>query len=302
MEGLIQRYVRRVVVADPVGLARVRGRGAIFVGNHQVQIESLIITNLLAGLFDTPVVTMANAKHEERWIGWLLRTLFSYPGCIDPDLIVYFDQKRPDSMFKILENMKPDLAAGRRSFFVHPEGTRSQSCRDPVMKISSLFLDMALELNLPVVPVRFSGGLPVEPISGKLDFPFDHGSQDYIIGAPILPDELRGLAYGERGPRVVAAMNALGPAAQQERPNTTDPAFAGLVHEWQEQTGTSEVEATLFRILQELEHVGPEAASLIEGARRGVLNVGSDPKSLWLAELARHLYGPKGPRVEVDSV
>jgi hypothetical protein len=54
-------------------------------------------------------------------------------------------------------------------------------------------------------------------------------------------------------------------------------------------------------MLQELEHVGPEAASLIEGARSGVLEVGSDPKSLWLAEFARHLYGPKGPRVEVEA-
>jgi len=282
-------------------LTALRGRSAIFVGNHQVQIESLIVTNLLAGLFGTPVVTMANAKHEERWIGWILRTLFTYPGCSDPNLIVYFDQKRPDSMFKILEDLKPDLAEGRRSFFVHPEGTRSQSCRDPVMKISSIFLDLALELDLPVVPVRFTGGLPVECISGKLDFPIGHCSQDYMIGTPIFPDELRGLAYGERGPRVLAAMNALGPPAQQEQPHEADPAFADLVEQWQQQTGASEVEATLFRILQELEDAGPEAASLIEGARRGVLEVGSDPKSLWLAELARHLYGPKGPRVAVEA-
>jgi hypothetical protein len=38
---------------------------------------------------------------------------------------------------------------------------------------------------------------------------------------------------------------------------------------------------------------------LIEGARRGELRVGADPKSIWLAELAKRLYGPEGPRVEV---
>jgi 1-acyl-sn-glycerol-3-phosphate acyltransferase len=300
-EGLIQRYVGRVVVEDPAALAKLRGRGVIFVGNHQVQIESLLITNILSAVLGTPVVTMANAKHEQRWIGWILRTLFSYPGCRDPESILYFDQSKPDSMFEILAMLKPDLASGRRAFFVHPEGTRSQSCREPMMKISSLFLDLALELELPIVPVRFAGGLPVEPVSGKLEFPIGHCHQDYIIGAPISPDELRQLAYAERGRVVLEAMNALGPALELEQPNAADPAFSRLVALWQGETAASEVEAVFFRILQEVEDPGTEVTSLIEGARRGELALEMDPKSVWLAELARRLYGPDGPKVEIGT-
>jgi 3-hydroxymyristoyl/3-hydroxydecanoyl-(acyl carrier protein) dehydratase/1-acyl-sn-glycerol-3-phosphate acyltransferase len=300
-EGLIQRYVGRLVVEDPEGLAGLRGRGAIFVGNHQVQIESLLITIVLSGLLGTPVVTMANAKHEQRWIGWLLRTLFSYPGCRDPGSILYFDQSKPGSMQETLARLKPDLAAGRRAFFLHPQGTRSQSCREPMTKISSLFLDLALELELPIVPVRFAGGLPVQPVSGKLEFPVGHCHQDYTIGAPISPETLRDLEYGERSRHVLSAMNALGPAPQHERPNASDPTFSKLVKQWQNETGASEIDATFLRILLEVEDKGPEATSLVEGARRGALRVGSDPKSIWLAELARRLYGPDGPRVEVGT-
>ncbi len=300
-EGLIQRYVGRVVIEDPVGLARLRGRGAIFVGNHQVQIESLLITNILASLIETPVVTLANAKHERGWIGWLLRSLFSYPGCRDPKSIVYFDRSKPDSMFEILASLKPDLASGRRGFFVHTAGTRSQGCREPLRTISSLFLDLALELELPIVPVRFSGGLPVEPISGKLEFPIAHCAQEYTIGAPILPETLRGLAYGERGRHVLSAMNSLGAPLEHEQPNAPDRAFTRLVAKWQTETGTSEIEATFFRVLQELEQPGPEMTRLLEGARAGRLRLAADPGSAWLAELARRLYGPAGPRVEVEA-
>jgi acyl transferase domain-containing protein/3-hydroxymyristoyl/3-hydroxydecanoyl-(acyl carrier protein) dehydratase/1-acyl-sn-glycerol-3-phosphate acyltransferase len=300
-EGLIQRYVERVVVEDPAAFAALRGRGAIFVGNHQVQIESLLITNILSALIDTPVVTMANAKHEQRWIGWILRTLASYPGCRDSESVLYFDQSKPDSMFEILADLKPDLASGRRAFFVHPQGTRSQTSGDPVTRISSLFIDLALELELPIVPVRFAGGLPVEPVSGKLEFPIGHAAQHYTIGAPIPPDALRDLAYVERGRHVLSAMNALGKRHASEQPNPSDPAFSALVGQWEQQTGASEIEATFLRILQEIENPGPEAQQLIDGARQGVLRVGGDPKSIWLAEFAKRLYGSTGPRVEIGT-
>jgi acyl transferase domain-containing protein/3-hydroxymyristoyl/3-hydroxydecanoyl-(acyl carrier protein) dehydratase/1-acyl-sn-glycerol-3-phosphate acyltransferase len=300
-EGLIQRYVGRFVIEDPDAFAALRGRGAIFVGNHQVQIESLLVTNILSALTGTSVVTMANAKHEQSWIGWILRAFSAYPGYRDPESVLYFDQSMPGSMFELLGNLEPDLASGRCAFFVHPQGTRSQSCREPVTKISSLFLDLALEQELPIVPVRIAGGLPVQPVFGKLEFPIAHCPQDYTIGAPISFEELRDLAYAERGRHVLSALNSLGRPHYREEPNAADPVFSALVKDWQKETGTSEIEATFFQILQEVEHPGPQTLSLVDGARQGVLRVGEDPKSVWLAELARRLYGPAGPRVEIGT-
>ncbi len=297
-DGLLQRYVGRVLLEDPESFESLKGRGAIFVGNHQVQIESLLITHMLSALMDTQVVTLANAKHEQRWIGWLLQTLASYPGSKDPQSILYFDQSRPDTMFELLKQLKPEVANGTRVLFLHPQGTRSQSCTEPVTKISSIFLDLAIELDVPIVPVRISGGLPVKPILGKLEFTSGHTRQDYTIGAPISAQELGGLGYKERGQRVLAALNSLGATRNCEEPNPTDAQFSASVAAWQKQTGASEIESTFLRVLQEAPVKGKETQWLIDGIESGSAQLGTDPKSMWLGSLATQLYGPKGPRIE----
>ena len=296
-DGLMQRFVRRVVVADPDAFAALKGRSAIYVANHQVQIESLLITNILSALAAKSVVTMANAKHEARWIGWILGRLFTYPGCRDPKSIVYFDPNAPASMADILAGLKPELARGERSFFVHCDGTRSRSCRTPVQRMGSLFLDMAIELDVPVVPMRFVGGLPVEPMEGKAEFPFDMGSQDYFIGAPVTARELRELPYRERARRVITAINELGVGNDVEQPLPADIAFRDSVRAWSEETGAAPVEAAFYRVLEALAAPGAETRSLVEGAARGELVVEDTETGRWLAPFARALYGPKGPRV-----
>ena len=162
-------------------------------------------------------------------------------------------------------------------------------------------LDLAIELRIPIVPIRISGGLPVQPVLEKLEFPVAHCAQDYRVGVPIFPEELAGLAYGERGRRVLAAINGLGPPLKHEKPNTSDPGFSARVKQWQREPGASEVEATFFRVLQEVPLAGPELLRLVEGARHRVLQLGSDSMSVWLGTLAGKLYGPKGPRVEIEA-
>jgi hypothetical protein len=290
-EGLMRRFVHRVVVEDPVSFATLEDRSAVFLGNHQVQIESLLITNILGGLTGRPVATLSNAKHEKRWIGWILRHLFSHPNSRDPGSTVYFDQSRPESMLEILDGLKPDLAAGRRSFFVHTQGTRGQSCRETVTKLSSTFLDLAVDLDLPVVPVRFCGGLPIEPITGKLDFPHGYAAQDYRIGQAIEAAELRALPYGERGPRVMNAINGLGPNAADEVPHTSDPRFADGVTRWQASTGVSEVEAVFFRVLQEVPDPSPDTRMLLDRAQYDDVIKADGGEDRWLSDLADRLTG-----------
>ena len=297
--GLMQRFVRRVVVTDPEAFAAQRGRSAIFVANHQVQIESLLVTNILSALTAKPLVTLANAKHEGRWIGWILGRLFAYPGCRDPESIVYFDPNAPESMADILARVKPKLGDGSRSFFVHVDGTRSRSCRTPVARLGSLFLDMAIELDVPVVPVRFVGGLPVAPIEGKAEFPVGMGRQDYFVGEVIAAEKLRALPYRDRARHVIAAINDLGVANELEEPLPGDAAFAASVDDWSRRTGTSPVEATFFRVLETMENPGAETRALLDGAARGELVVADDSAGRWMASFARALYGRKGPAVRI---
>ncbi|MEE8524918.1 MAG: hypothetical protein V3T72_13370, partial [Thermoanaerobaculia bacterium] len=193
------------------------------------------------------------------------------------------------------------LRCGDRSVMVHCEGTRSLTCRQPVQKLSGAFLDAAVAAEVPVVPVRFAGGLPVEPLTERIDFPFGCGQQDVRIGRPLLPDELAGLDYGQRRKTVMAAINALGPSAAEEVPLPQDPEFAAAVDEWRRATGVPLANAILYRTLETVAGPCPETLRLREAARSGCLTISDDPKDRWLAELAMRLFGERAPKIEIKS-
>jgi hypothetical protein len=193
------------------------------------------------------------------------------------------------------------MAATGRSLMVHVEGTRSLTCRRPAQKMSGTFIDLALKLGSPIVPVRFAGGLPVEPLAVRTEFPVGMGRQDVFLGPPIDPDLLRPLNYGERRDRVMAAINALGPPNEVEEPLAPDPALEAAIRRWATETGATLGHATFYRILECLPSPSPAVATLLEGARAGVLRLPATAEGRWLAELARRLFGERGPRVVVED-
>ncbi len=301
VEGLLRRYVGSLRITDPAAFAALRGRGAVFVANHQVQIESILVTHILSALTEVPVTTVANAKHERRWIGWLLGRLFGYPGVESPGVIRYFDQSDPGSMLEILGSLAPAMERGERSFFAHTAGTRSQRAGDPVHRLSSVFVDIAVHHSLPMVPVRFVAGLPLDPIEGKLEFPYRHTSQLYFVGSPIQPERLAGLPYKERRDLVLTALNSTGPALDTDAPGAPDALFEQRVDAWRARTGAGEVEAVFFCILQEVPEPSEETARLLEAAASGTLVVGAGPHEEWLAGVAERLFGEHGPKVERNA-
>jgi 3-oxoacyl-(acyl-carrier-protein) synthase/3-hydroxymyristoyl/3-hydroxydecanoyl-(acyl carrier protein) dehydratase/1-acyl-sn-glycerol-3-phosphate acyltransferase len=296
--ALLRRYVRSLVVAAPTAHAALAGRSVLYLANHQTQIESWLATIALSYHGGAPVVTVANAKHRARWVGWLRDSLFAHPGARDPDNIAYFDKGRPESLPEVLRTLAEDVRRRGSSILVHAEGTRQRSARQPMRQVSSLLIDLALELDLPIVPVRFRGGLPVDNVSDKLEFPFGHAAQEYALGAPILPSALRDVSYGERRTRVLDAIDVLEPDLARAAPNPPDAEFARRVVERQVQTGAGEVEATLMCVLAEAPAPGADTRALVEADR--LLTLPDDAHGRWLAPIARRLFGPRGPRVVLE--
>ena len=290
LDGMFERYVGRVLTERPDTLERLQGRSAIFLANHQVQIESLLISNLLPALTDVAMTTVSNVKHKHRWIGEMVRMLEAYPGSRTVEQIAYFDQNDPGSMFDVIDGLRRRLADGSHSFFVHTDGTRAQSCRHPTTRCSSVFLDLALELDLPIVPVRFTGGLPVTPIAGKAEFPHGHAAQDYWIGEPIEADTLRAMPLRDRVEHVVSAINGLGGSNAVEQPNAPDPAFASRVADSQWRTGVHEVYAAAWQLL--VDRASPSAETE-ELRRHATATSESDTTSLgpWLSDVAERFLG-----------
>ncbi|MCB9763577.1 MAG: 1-acyl-sn-glycerol-3-phosphate acyltransferase, partial [Alphaproteobacteria bacterium] len=290
--------VRRVVLDNPAAHQAVAGRSLLYLGNHQVGLESLVFSILGAALNGMPTVTLAKIEHKKTWLGQLIQRCFSYPGVADPRLITFFDREDKASLPAIIGELAAEMAGPGRSVMVHVEGTRSLECRTPVLKMSGAFIDMALKVNAPIVPVRFVGGLPPERMEKRIEFPLGMGQQDIWLGAPILPEALASMPYGERKKVVIAAINALGPPNATEAPLPGDPDFAARVAAWQARTGASEEHAVLFEVLREQTDRVPAVERLLAAADSGVLRLTNTPEDAWLGVLAAWLYGPRGPRIE----
>ncbi|HVI00746.1 MAG TPA: 1-acyl-sn-glycerol-3-phosphate acyltransferase, partial [Enhygromyxa sp.] len=249
--GLIERFIDRVVLEDPAAFARVRGRSLLYLANHQVGVESLLFSIIASGLSHVPTVTLAKIEHKTTWLGRLIAHCFAYPGVRDPKLISFFDRDDKGSLARITAEFAAEMRDPGRSVMVHVEGTRSKTCATPVEKMSGTFLDLAIAVDAAVVPVRFIGALPVEPLAKRLEFPLGMGKQAIWIGRPIPARELAAQPYGERKQRVIAAINALGCANADERPLPPDPEFAARVDAWQRARGISHEHATLRQLLAE---------------------------------------------------
>lgn len=210
--GLFDRFVGEVQVADVRAL---RGRPALYVANHQTAIETLMFSLLGGAISGVPMVTLAKAEHRESWYGELLAWLFAHPDVTEPELTRYFDRGDPAALPALLESVPTD-----RSIFLHGEGTRATSAGQPLGPMSGVPLDLAIARGLPVVPVRFTGGLPREGAL-KRDFPVGMARQDVFLGAPIEAAALAALPYKERVASVSAAIAALGP--REDAPNAPQP-------------------------------------------------------------------------------
>ncbi|KIG11832.1 omega-3 polyunsaturated fatty acid synthase subunit, PfaB / omega-3 polyunsaturated fatty acid synthase subunit, PfaC [Enhygromyxa salina] len=289
--GLINRFVGRVVVEDPAAFAAIEGRSTMFLANHQVGVESLLFSVIASALAKVPTVTLAKIEHKTTWLGRLIAHCFSYPNVRDPGLITFFDREDKSSLMTVIGELAAEMRGVGRSVMVHVEGTRSLSCTTGVQKMSGAFLDMAIAVNAPVVPVRFVGALPVEPLTERLEFPVGMGRQDIWIGKPLAPEFLATMTYGDRRNLVVAAINALGPANADERPFAGDPAFAAEVAQWEAARGVDLPHAVLYQTLAKLESPGEGVRRLLAAEHAEQLAGDATAEGQWLAELGRRLLG-----------
>jgi 3-hydroxymyristoyl/3-hydroxydecanoyl-(acyl carrier protein) dehydratase/1-acyl-sn-glycerol-3-phosphate acyltransferase len=297
--ALVERFLGKIVIADPVAFSRVHGRGCLYVANHQVALESLIFIVVSSAIAGTRTMALAKAEHQESWLGRLITRAVAYPGVVDPRLITFFDREDHASFARIAEEATRELAASAKSVLVHVEGTRALSCRTPVARLGASVIDMALAAGAPIVPVRFAGGLPIDGLADRLDFPVGYGRQDLYFGAPIEPAELARLPLKDRKDAVLAALNTLGPG-DSDAPSAPDPAFAAQVDAWRARTGCSPESAVFYATLAGAS--APESDGvrrLLDGARSGTLVIGGSAADRWLGDFAQSLFGSADPTLKI---
>ena len=299
--AMLSRFVGGVRLTHPRELEELRGRSVLFLGNHEVQIESLLITLLASVMTDTTVVTLANAKHEQGWVGQLIRDVFSYPGCADPQNIVYFHKRDRASLLELVEGFKKDVRSRGASVMVHAPGTRAVRAGQPVEKVSSLFMDMALEMEMPIVPVFFDGGLPTEPLTeGKLEFPVGQTGQTYMFGEPILYETLASLDYAARRERVLDGINRLNPWRGGDEVPTPGVPRKELIEEvkaLRHKLGGDEINATLLSVLLQLDNPNEDTRRLLAAlSDSAVLSSLGEDKRAWFERMTARFEPTDDPR------
>ncbi len=211
------RDVRGVLATRPV----------LFLANHQVMLESPTFAYVLAPFLAEPMLVMARKEIADQWYAHAARLASGYPGSTIPPFELYVDRTDPSDIARGIAAYRAQLATQARSLLVHVQGDYARSTRDDVGIVSASLIDLAIDADLPIVPVRFAGGLPTEPLAYPLQFPIDFARQEYVLGAPILPAALRANNLRERGAMVRDAINALAPSRAEPFPG--NPALAAAV-------------------------------------------------------------------------
>jgi len=279
-----------MILEDPDAYERVKGQSLLYLGNHQVQVESVIFPTMIQVLGDRRISTIASAEHLKGWLGLLDKFIYAYPGVDYPKNIVYFDQNDRQSMFKIIDDFKANIKKEGISVFLHAEGKLGLSCRHGVKNLSSVFIDLAEECNLPIVPVRFVGGLPVQEMETTLDFPLGYGRQDYYLGKPILVEDIKKLPYAERRRFVMNAINNLGPSPEVEEPLPPNIEFEQAIKNWMKGKDVIEAQAVVFKTLESVTDKTDEIAmALIDRGNGKKVTFNNDEIGRWLEDVAQHL-------------
>lgn len=287
--GLIEQFLGKVVLEDPAAFEAVQGKSVLYLANHQVGAESLLFSIIASGLSKVPTVTLAKMEHKTTWLGQLIEHNFAYPGIKDPKVITFFDRDDRESLPKILGELAAEMMGPGRSVMVHIEGTRSLECRTPVQKMSGAFIDMALKVGAPIVPVRFTGALPSVPLDKRLEFPVGMGRQDIWFGKPMMPDDLAGMHYGARKNTVIDAINRLGPSNAEEDPTAPNPAFAGDVGRWMQTRDVDHEHATLYQILRQCQSPCEQTQRVLDAIQDPSRSMDDSALGAWLQVLVKRL-------------
>lgn len=288
--ALRSNYVRHFRLAEPALLAALHGRPFVICSNHQTAVESMLLTDMFVRWSGLPMTTVTRTEHAASWMGRLTDFLWRQPGrsvAVNPQLL--FARERPEAFLDLMAAYSAAQAATPHSLHLHVEGEQATSSRQRVQRMSAVVIDLALELQLPILPLRFSGGLPLQPLAEICSFPIDFGRQDYTVGRPLLPEELRSMPRPKAAELVVAAINAID---VEEQPLPGVPGRSAALAAFCAQHGATEIQAAVILALRTLAAPSASTRSILDFPAHGSAGVVAAPAELaWHREVAQWLWG-----------
>lgn len=136
----VMRYTTGVTFDIIEGEEYLTTRPAIFVGNHQTELDVL----MLGAIF--PPYCSVTAKKSLRnvpFLGWFM-TL---------SRTVFIDRVNRENAMKAFDGAVTEMRTHRQSVFIFPEGTRSYSDEPMLLPFKKGAFHLAVKAGVPIVPV-----------------------------------------------------------------------------------------------------------------------------------------------------
>jgi len=225
------KFTKEMIFDDPEDFNGLEDKPCLYLANHQNFIEGFYFNMLISAYRKIPTLIIAKNDLQKKFPGKLDELFSTFPGSDVPRFLYFVNRNNGPEMLKTLIGLEKVINEHRQSILIHVEGRRAFSANEPVEKISSIILELSIKFDIPIVPVRFRGGLPLEPQGRKYNFPIGYGKQSIFIGRKISPQTLAPLSLGERNELVMNGINQLG-GQFSEFPNPPDNDFEQKVNDW----------------------------------------------------------------------
>ena len=150
----------------------------------------------------------------------------------------------------------PERLEGR-SLLVHVEGWREVHEGQRIHMMSRDLMEVTRRLRRPVIPVRFSGGLPAAPVGYKFHLPYRMGRLAITMAPPIEPESLADAAVAGATPPHPGRdqRHGAGGGVYAGRPNA---ALAKRCLRRHVETGSSALKCFLLEALETMPDPSPE--------------------------------------------
>jgi acyl transferase domain-containing protein/3-hydroxymyristoyl/3-hydroxydecanoyl-(acyl carrier protein) dehydratase/1-acyl-sn-glycerol-3-phosphate acyltransferase len=292
--SVVRQFVGLVTFSNPEEMAALSGRGVLFLANHQVGVESPLFALVASALQGLPTAVIAKKEHKDSWIGRLFEVCFDREELQSPELLALVDRDNQMDVIQTIAKRFAALAKDQECLLIHVEGTRSQQGGRAVELVSSAVIDQAVATGIPIVPVRFSGALPVDhELEERTEFPAGYGRQDILFGRPLFAEELKSLTTLERRNKVLEALNTICGGPEFEALTAPNPEFQKKVEDWKSRHQVSEVEAVLFQALAHCEKPCEESQAILDAAHGKALKSVDTVSGAWLERCLRDVFGLK---------
>ncbi|KAJ5151165.1 1-acyl-sn-glycerol-3-phosphate acyltransferase [Penicillium canariense] len=170
----VMRYTTGVKFDIIEGEEHLTTRPAIFIGNHQTELDVL----MLGAIF--PPYCSVTAKKSLRnvpFLGWFMAL----------SRTVFIDRANRENAMKAFDGAVEEMRTYRQSVFIFPEGTRSYSDEPMLLPFKKGAFHLAVKAGVPIVPVVTEN---YSHIMSPRNLRFNAGSIKVKVLPPIITKDL----------------------------------------------------------------------------------------------------------------